>query len=244
MYVKVFSKILDSSIWVEDVNTRIVWFTLLASCDESGIAWFATLKNLANRVGISPDAVEKSVKILESPDKNSSDPEHEGRRIERRCGGWMVLNFIKYREIASKEDLKAKNRRGQKAWRERQNSNPTVIDSNPTVIAPSSASKQIVILSEAKEEAKEKESKPKKKVVHFVPPTSDEVATYKNEINSIVDPEIFIDAYTSKGWRVGKSPMKDWKACFRNWSRREKNESKPKSTINIDWSTAPKEVTF
>ena len=31
----------------------------------------------------------------------------------------------------------------------------------------------------------------------------------------------FFDYYESKGWKVGKSPMKDWKASVRTW---EKND--------------------
>ena len=27
----------------------------------------------------------------------------------------------------------------------------------------------------------------------------------------------FINFYESKGWKVGKSPMKDWRACVRTW---------------------------
>lgn len=32
--------------------------------------------------------------------------------------------------------------------------------------------------------------------------------------------EPFYDFYQSKGWKVGKAPMKDWKAAARNWCRR------------------------
>ena len=38
------------------------------------------------------------------------------------------------------------------------------------------------------------------------------------------DPERFCDFYAQKGWRVGSSQMKDWKAAVRNWVR----TSKPK----------------
>ena len=35
----------------------------------------------------------------------------------------------------------------------------------------------------------------------------------------------FFDYYSSKGWQVGRSPMKDWKAAARNWVRRSKEFS-------------------
>lgn len=34
-----------------------------------------------------------------------------------------------------------------------------------------------------------------------------------------MDAESFVDYYTSKGWVVGKSPMKDWKAAIRTWNK-------------------------
>ena len=55
-----------------------------------------------------------------------------------------------------------------------------------------------------------KESRPKKK---FVKPTLEEVRAYCLERNNTVPPEKFMAYYESKGWLVGKSPMKDWKAC-------------------------------
>ena len=56
----------------------------------------------------------------------------------------------------------------------------------------------------------------------FAPPTLEEVTAYVHERQSKVDPQGFIDFYASKGWMVGKTPMKDWKAACRNaekWER-------------------------
>ena len=56
----------------------------------------------------------------------------------------------------------------------------------------------------------------------FTPPTLAEVQSYVAERHSPVDPQGFIDFYASKGWMVGKTPMKDWKAACRNaekWER-------------------------
>ena len=41
------------------------------------------------------------------------------------------------------------------------------------------------------------------------------------------DPERFVDFYAQKGWMVGRSRMKDWKATVRNWLR----SSKPRNGI-------------
>lgn len=55
----------------------------------------------------------------------------------------------------------------------------------------------------------------------FVPPSFEEVKAYCDERKNGVDPQAFIDFYTSKGWKIGKETMKDWQAAVRTWERRE-----------------------
>lgn len=55
----------------------------------------------------------------------------------------------------------------------------------------------------------------------FTPPTPEEVDTYCRESGYKVDGQRFCDFYASKGWVVGKNPMKDWKAAVRNWATRD-----------------------
>jgi hypothetical protein len=69
----------------------------------------------------------------------------------------------------------------------------------------------------------------------FVPPTLDEVKAYCAERNNTVDPETFIDFYTSKGWMVGKNAMKDWKAAVRGWEQRDRaRPAKPSKPGRFD----------
>ena len=64
-----------------------------------------------------------------------------------------------------------------------------------------------------------KEGKEGKGIARFTPPTITEVIQYMTEkgCNSQVEAEKFFDYYSSKGWLVGRSKMKDWKAAIRNW---------------------------
>lgn len=64
----------------------------------------------------------------------------------------------------------------------------------------------------------------------FKPPTLEEVKAYCSERNNGVDAQRFIDFYTSKGWMIGKNPMKDWKAAVRTWEKNSKKEEKSKET--------------
>ena len=55
----------------------------------------------------------------------------------------------------------------------------------------------------------------------FTPPTVEEVQDYCWERGNAVDPQRFVDYYTSNGWMVGKNKMKDWKAAVRTWEQKE-----------------------
>jgi hypothetical protein len=48
-------------------------------------------------------------------------------------------------------------------------------------------------------------------------PTMDELVAYCCERGGKVDPQSWMDHYTANGWKVGKNPMKDWKAEVRQW---------------------------
>lgn len=60
----------------------------------------------------------------------------------------------------------------------------------------------------------------------FSPPTVEEVHAYCKEKGYAVDPQRFVDYYTSNGWKVGKNPMKDWKAAVRNWSGKQEGDQR------------------
>ena len=68
----------------------------------------------------------------------------------------------------------------------------------------------------------------------FSPPSVEEVLAYCEERSNGVDAQAFCDFYVSKGWKVGNSPMKDWKAAVRTWERREKTDAKKLPAPNRD----------
>ena len=55
----------------------------------------------------------------------------------------------------------------------------------------------------------------------FTPPSVEDVAAYVTEKGYGIDPEAFVAYYTAKGWKVGSSPMKDWKAAVVTWVKRD-----------------------
>lgn len=63
---------------------------------------------------------------------------------------------------------------------------------------------------------------------NFVKPTVEQVKAYCKERNNGIDAEQFIDHYTSNGWMVGKTKMKDWRAAVRTWERNKQNTTSAK----------------
>ena len=53
----------------------------------------------------------------------------------------------------------------------------------------------------------------------FSPPPYEAVVAYCSERGGKVDPQRWYDFYLSNGWKVGKNPMRDWKAAVRSWER-------------------------
>lgn len=59
----------------------------------------------------------------------------------------------------------------------------------------------------------------------FTIPTPEEVQAYCDERKNGISGHQFCDFYSSKGWKIGKEPMKDWKAAVRTWEMRRKDQS-------------------
>lgn len=85
---------------------------------------------------------------------------------------------------------------------------------------------------ELRDNSLDKEKEQDKKRKRFTPPTVEEVAAYCRERNNRIDPQTFVDFYASKGWVVGKSKMKNWKAAVRTWEKRDGN-SQPERKVNF-----------
>ena len=72
----------------------------------------------------------------------------------------------------------------------------------------------------------EKKRKEDSKRSAFVPPTEDELTEYLLLVGSSVSAKAFMAYYESKGWRVGNSPMKSWKAAVKTWELRDRGLSR------------------
>lgn len=69
----------------------------------------------------------------------------------------------------------------------------------------------------------------------FIKPTTDDILSYFTDyaykkginIDPVVESERFYNYYESNGWRVGRNPMRDYKAACRNWLLNNLSKTKP-----------------
>lgn len=157
VYNKLFTKILDSSIWLEPDQHRLVWITLIAAMDRYGVTQFACAENLAARARVSLEAAESAIKAFESPDPHDPTQEFEGRRIERIPGGWLVLNAEKYREMVTASVASEKSRERMRKFREKNRvtkSDATLRTVTPSVSDAGAFLKKATDVADRREEAK------------------------------------------------------------------------------------------
>jgi len=115
-FTKLFNSILDSTIWQEPLETKVVWITMLAMCDRTGEV-HASVPGLAKRAGVTLQQCNAALACLESPDEYSRTKSHDGRRIREIDGGWELLNHAKYRALLSAEERREYNKNKQAQYR-------------------------------------------------------------------------------------------------------------------------------
>lgn len=80
---------------------------------------------------------------------------------------------------------------------------------------------QLTTIEEGKKERKER----KEREGQFAPPTLENVSGYCQENGLVVDAEHFFDYYSSRGWMVGKTKIRDWKGKLRDWDRQDRKKA-------------------
>jgi len=116
-YTKLWSSLLDSSVWGEPDHVRLCWITMLAMKNEHGYVG-ASIDGIARRAVVSLEQAEDAIATLEAPDERSRSSEHDGRRIERVDRGWQVLNHDYFRALNDKEERRRYERERKRRQRD------------------------------------------------------------------------------------------------------------------------------
>lgn len=125
-----------------------------------------------------------------------------------------------YEEVKKKRTAAIKKRWGDKIQREEDTQENKSIEKNTNEYISIQNDSVSVSVSDSVSISKDIDKGNRERSA-FRPPDVSEVRSYCQERKNKVDPERFVDFYTSKGWLVGKTKMKDWRAAVRNWEKEE-----------------------
>ena len=129
----------------------------------------------------------------------------------------QVDRLKEYSEINAKNAAGSESKQGGAECSEMQENHPP-IHSNPIQSVP--------IQSDPVEDTGAQSAKPPART-RFSPPSVQEIEDYCTEKGFLLDAERFVDYYASIGWRVGKNPMKDWRAAVRTWVKKDTPKPEP-----------------
>jgi hypothetical protein len=148
-----------------------------------------------------------------------------GKIDEPILGIYHITNWDKY-QFTERYKKMLKNKHNSKQFRKNgndvpKNGNYNIIKDN-TVQDKKEKNNIIPPISPLKsgdDVNNQKQDNTSKPIKRFIKPSIDEIRSYCQERNNGIDAEQFWNFYESKGWVVGKSPMKDWRAAVRTWER-------------------------
>ena len=207
-WIKIHRRILDWE-WFTEPNTMLVFLYLLLTARREAGCWKGVelqpgqcvvgRAKISMATGLSERKVRTSLERLEKTKEVTI----------KSTNRFSIITICKYDDYQMLDDI------DQPATRPTNDQQTT----NHQTRMKEINNKEENILS--KDNIKE-ESKPSR---IFRKPTVEQVAVYCKERNNTIDAQSFVDFYDSKGWVVGKSPMKDWKAAVRTWEQKRINEN-------------------
>ncbi len=97
-YAKLYSSIIFSTVWRgTSKDVKILWVAMLALSDPDGLVE-ASIPGLAAAADMTLVETEAALLVLMSPDTYSKNPANDGRRVERREGGFFIFNYRGHRD--------------------------------------------------------------------------------------------------------------------------------------------------
>ncbi len=203
----------------------MVYSTLHLKADhETGICYKISAPALGYLLGIKPHYINRLMRSLEQ----KGYVKRISHRGQVACYPVVINKFLTSNGILiDAHNTKSLNKIG---WYVEQDCILTVLQRSfkciSNVLQTSSLQevKNIRIKQEAKKNGGRSPATPKS----FTPPAPEEVTEYATSIGFQLDGQQFIDFYEAKGWMIGKSKMRDWKAAVRTWQRRDLDGSNKK----------------
>ena len=270
MYAKLFSRIAQSSLMEEEIETRYCFMMLLAIADSGGDV-IGTDVAIARTVNLPIDVFKRCVSALMSPDQDSNSQAHEGRRLvpSESGRGYLIVNYATYRSIKTADEKKSYMREYMQRYRKSKG----VKD----VTAVNKCKTPLSLLAHAEGEGEtegdppdpdapdsppqpdffhSKTSSPKKipptpslraGSVKEQKPTQTEMEEFAKSLGlSRTDGQYCFEKWMGSGWKNGGKPIVNWQMTMRSWKTAGylPSQQQPRNGNSAAAFTAPPKVTM
>ena len=209
MFAKLYARVTESSLMEESITTRYAFFVMLAIADPHGYV-IGTDVAIARRLNMPLEEFLRSAKVLTQPDANSNTDDHEGRRLIQSDGerGYMIVNFLKYRDMRNEDERREYMREYMRSKRAKEKS----VNNCKQPLAKL-AQEEVTVEVEEESTALTRVRAPR-----FEKPSREELDLHAAKIGLTADEvDKFVNHYESNGWKVGRNPMKSWPHSLVNW---------------------------
>lgn len=218
-YIKIYRSMLDWK-WHDDAEMISLWIHLLCLANYEDNEWHdiivkrgqlvTSVRNLSTLTGLTSSQVDTRLKKLEKTGE-----------IQIKSGNkYSVITICKYDNYQSFESVVSETNQKQIGNKTETNPNQIGIKSEQlNNIRNKEINNNNILLCHIEEK------KPSSEVRKaFVKPTIEEIKSYLEEKNyTDIDAEHFFSYYESQGWKVGKSPMKNWRMAITTWHKNNNN---------------------
>ncbi len=217
-YTKLFGSILDSTIWRESNETRLLWITMLAMAGKSSVVE-ASIPGLADRARLTLPQTEAALATLLAPDPYSRTKESEGRRIEAVDGGWIILNHAKYRAKMSQEDRAIYMQKYRQEGRDKSRRGKQVVTNG------NSGKQNVTPVRQSESESESESGKGSARAVEVGSPGTGEIPNWEEVLENAnrlgvteASARKFFDHHQSENlWRNKHDRLIDWRHKLVRW---------------------------
>ncbi len=210
-------------------NTLLVFAAIHSFCRDGSSVYSGSIGYLSETLNVSRNTIIKALKDLTSTKLIIKIDNFEGKLslpryktnkeviIDKLIGSAEIARVQKLHTPYAETDMDGSAETAHHNNTSDKNSckNKSILSENENLSNEGLAT--TLQTQDPKEKSCAKKESPKRAV--FTPPNVAEVETYCKERNNGIDANYFVDYYTSNGWMVGRTKMKDWKAAVRNWER-------------------------
>jgi hypothetical protein len=215
-------------------NAKLLFGEITALANERGYCW-ASNRYFSDLYGVTPQAISCWIKQLEASGYIHVKYINEGKEIKERR---LYISDYNYEEIGEAGGINKLMGGYQQ------------IVGGVSIKSEGGINKKLKVIlnTNTKLNNTSIENAPSGASHAFEKPTIEEVESYCSERGDVVDPQKWYSHYEAVGWKVGKNPMKNWRAAVRTWepkghkvtTSQKKKTTCPKCGSDLIGDTCPK----